>query len=332
MLSLLNDILDLSKLENSSMILEESHTSLQAIAEEVMSLFNLSYRERDVEGKVIIAQDVPDLVKLDGMRLKQVLFNLVGNAFKFTSNGSVTLNVELVYAEEGPRIAFQVIDTGIGISEGDLCKLFQRFQQVSTSTSRQYGGTGLGLAIVKDIVELMGGEISVQSDLGIGSCFSVLIPFHDQKKAVAADTVKIPLREMSKIPPLSILMAEDNEINQHYFQALLEIYGHKLKIVSDGLAAISEVKNSGLHYDIILMDMLMPGMNGIETTRVIRAMEGAESNIPIVALTAFVDKDTISKCIEAGMQGVAEKPIVEVDFTAQIMNALRETAGWKDSD
>ncbi len=304
LLTLLNDILDFSKIEDGRMDIEDVDFDLNKLVNSVIMLMSGRTEGKRVDLKAEISEEVPQIVKGDPTRIRQVLLNLVGNSIKFTEKGHVKLVVKGY--DEGtlkPKIYFAVEDTGIGISEDAKQKLFNPFSQADSSISRKFGGTGLGLAICKKLVEAMGGSIKISSKLGQGSVFFFTLPLNagskefSEEKTFAIDRAK----------PINILVADDNEINQRVVSGLLEKEGHTVKTVGDGKMALEEVQIN--KYDAVLMDMEMPVMDGLAATQNIRALDHASASIPIIAMTANVMKEDMKKCTNAGMNGYISKPI-----------------------
>ena len=273
-------------------------------------------------GNIIIAEvgEIHSLiVEGDPTRLRQVLGNLVSNAVKFTKQGSIKVRMRHVPAEAGLRLEFEVEDTGIGISEAEMGRLFQPFSQVDTGTARQFGGTGLGLAICKRLVSMMGGEIGADSRFGRGSVFRFSC-------MVGKGTLSSPKHEpqMAPVEPMDILLAEDNAINRMIIQVGLEKLQHRVTVVENGLEAYEAA--SGRRFDLVLMDMQMPVMDGAEATRRIRALTKPLSDVPIVALTADAITEHREAYVAAGLDGFLTKP---VDWNALEMILARHHRGSK---
>ena len=328
LLAVLNDILDLSKVEAGRMELEILPFALIDTVQDVISLLAV---RAEALGLSLVLQSPPDLPPVlcgDASRLRQVLFNLIGNALKFTERGGV--RVELAHrllADGRIKLLIAVHDTGIGIAAGELPRLFTRFSQADSSTARRYGGTGLGLAITREIVALMQGEINVRSELGQGSCFSVELPL-----ALGSLASLRPDGEpswpaqggtpLAQLPPLRILAAEDNAVNQLLIKALIEQGGHFCDMVSNGIEALHQVQAA--HYDLLLMDIQMPEMDGLAATLAIRALPAAVADIPILAMTANVMAEQQDEYLQAGMNGVVSKPIDPRRLAAAILAVLPE--------
>ena len=265
--------------------------------------------QKNLELIVSTGDTLPNRVVGDEARLRQVLLNLLNNAVKFTPSGRVELALEhrsLSATEE--YLCFSVIDTGIGIPATKRDGLFQRFSQVDGSRNRQYGGTGLGLAISKQLVELMGGSISLESEAERGTTVRVEVTLsRSSVTPVRTSDARMPQDIVVAARPGRILVAEDIEINQEIIRAVLEAAGHSVEVVSDGAQAIKAVREKG--YDLVLMDVQMPGVDGVEATRHIRTMAAPKGGLPIIALTANVYGEQIASFLAAGMDDHVGKPI-----------------------
>jgi signal transduction histidine kinase/ActR/RegA family two-component response regulator len=327
LLELLNDILDFSKIEAGRLDLNPIEFSLRQCISDTGKILRLPAQEKKLDLELHVDEAVPDRLIGDPYRLRQVLTNLLGNAIKFTAQGSVGLNVT---AEPGPdgqedvRLKFSVTDTGIGIPADKQHVIFEAFRQADGSTTRKYGGTGLGLAICSRLVGMMGGEIWVESEPGRGSGFHftaclVRVP---ERANEAQPTDSISLRNMlaavgtsaSRVRAgLSVLLAEDNAVNQRLVSRLLEKRGHRVMIASTGQEAVKFAAQES--FDVILMDVQMPDMDGLQTTAAIRALEQRRgTRTPIIALTAHAMKGDRERCLAAGMDNFVNKPIDAVKF------------------
>jgi signal transduction histidine kinase/DNA-binding NarL/FixJ family response regulator len=304
LLTILNDILDFSKLEAGRLELVTEDFDLARVVGNVEALMMPRAREKGLVLHAWVAPDVPTALRGDAGRLRQVLLNLVGNAIKFTDTGEVRVDVMLggVPSERVP-LRISVFDTGIGIAPEAQSQLFQEFTQVDTSATRRFGGTGLGLAICRRIVEAMDGEIGVESEPGAGAIFMVAIAFERAHAPLAPESESsAPI-----VTPLRILLAEDHPVNRQVALGLLTRHGHTVDVVVDGAAAVDTAR--GGSYDVILMDVHMPVMDGIEATRAIRGFPGAAGRVPIVGLSASVLKEETDVCFAAGMDEFLPKPI-----------------------
>ncbi|TGK41511.1 MHYT domain-containing protein [Leptospira andrefontaineae] len=313
LLRLLNDILNTAKLEKGAVELEEMDFSLFKLIAELKSTLGISTRKKNLEFEVIQGPDLPEFYKGDSLRIRQILMNLIGNAVKFTDNGKVSLKVT---REEG-KLHFAVQDTGIGIQADRLDKIFEPFTQADISTTRRFGGTGLGTTICKQLTELMGGKIWAESILGKGSTFHVLLPLeegkHRQENKIQAGI---------KLPALKILVVDDVEKNTELVSLLLQNLGHKVESSYNGEDAVKKVTTGS--FDLVLMDVQMPGLDGRQATRVIRMHEIQEnvSRTPILALTASVFEEDKNAAAAAGMDGFVSKPVEMDQMIAEIARVL----------
>lgn len=318
LLVIINDILDLSKLEAGKMELESISFRVEDLLQQAFVSMQFKAREKGLHLITEVSPDVPKVIKGDSSRLTQVLINLIGNAIKFTETGTVTVKAELDMDNSG-MIRFRVIDTGIGIPKDKLGSLFESFTQVDASTSRKYGGTGLGLSISKTLIELHGGKVEVRSQEGKGSEFSFIIPLipGNENEIEAGNK---PVVNAALLNGIKILVAEDNDYNQIVIEDTLKglIDNVTVDIAENGKVALDKhLKNT---YDIILMDMNMPEMGGIEATEYIRTKTGADKNkIPILALTANVMEKDMAKITAAGMNGYIPKPFTQEELLSGLL-------------
>jgi signal transduction histidine kinase/ActR/RegA family two-component response regulator len=304
LLAILNDVLDISRLEAGTLRLQSQPVDLKRMVADVRALMSAPAAQKGLGLQFQVDAGVPAQVALDDTRVRQVLFNLLSNAIKFTERGGVVLDV----VARDRQLVFGVADTGIGMDERTLPRLFQRFSQGDDSTSRRYGGTGLGLEISRSLARLMGGDITVESTPGVGSRFELWLPLQE---------VAAPPREAAPTAPaatasnalrrLRLLVAEDNEVNRTVLAAMIEREGHDWHFAHDGRAAVQAAQAQD--YDLVLMDLHMPEMDGIDATRAIRALPGDKAQVPIVALTADAFADTRTRCLEAGMNDFLSKPV-----------------------
>jgi signal transduction histidine kinase/CheY-like chemotaxis protein len=334
LLTVINDILDFSKIEAGKLEIERIDMDLRATVLEVARLLTIHARQKGVEVKAFIDSSVPETVKGDSGRLRQVLFNLVSNAVKFTEKGEVSIDLRVADRDEGGMtVRCEVRDTGIGIAVDRIGGLFRPFTQIDASTTRKFGGSGLGLSIVKQLVGLMGGETGVSSSVGVGSTFwfttRVEVSFPPAALG-AADRDRHPRAQTpmpNDCPPAQsigrkyrILLAEDNAVNQKVACRTLEKLGYLVDMVADGRLAV-EAWRAG-HYDLILMDCQMPQLDGYEATQEIRALEAGRGRIPIVALTAHAMKGAAEQCTGAGMDAHLTKPIDRAQLQACLARYL----------
>ena len=334
LLSLIGDILDFSRGESGKLVLQPVDFDLSLIVDDVCRLMDQRAQQKDLEFHWHVGSDVQRQVQGDPDRLRQILFNLVANAIKFTENGSVEVSVRPVRgAEESDLVRFEVRDTGIGLSPEQKDRVFERFTQADASTTRRYGGAGLGLAISRQLVGLMDGEIGVESTPGAGSQFwftARLQPVaendQDEPELLGMGTGKAVSRLGGQLPldmDLSIgahvLLAEDNPINQQLGSTMLEGFGCTTVVAENGRVALEAYRSTD--FDVVLMDVHMPEMDGFEATRRIRDYErdGKRARTPIVALTADVLEGALEACEEAGMDGYVSKPFTKAD----LLDALR---------
>jgi PAS domain S-box-containing protein len=310
LLNLINDILDLSKVEASQLELEQTNFSLNDHLEIVTEMVAARVNEKGLTLVCEIAPNVPTDLVGDPTRLRQVLLNLLGNAIKFTQSGEVSLRVELNADPSNPTaLRFTVSDTGIGISDDKLGQVFERFTQADSSTTRRFGGSGLGLTISKRLVELMGGRIWVESEVGKGSAFAFAVPFEIWTGANRPMAVPVGTNPEPPLPALRILLADDSPDNCTITIAYLEDTPYQVEIAETGAIACQMFKAG--HYDLVLMDRQMPVMDGLTATRTIRAWEQAndKSPTPIIALTASALKGDREMCLAAGCTAFLTKPI-----------------------
>jgi signal transduction histidine kinase/CheY-like chemotaxis protein len=341
LLNTLNDILDFSKVESGKLDINKINYDFHGVLENSVRILHPIAEHKGLALNLEIAPDVPHSVHGDPHRIQQVTLNLLNNAVKFTGKGSVSLKASYIAGDAAndqkpaepdkpaigsrPRLRVEVADTGIGISKENIGKLFSAFSQADSSISRKYGGTGLGLSIARSLIGLMGGRIDVFSEEGKGSTFWYEVPF-ETPVAEAADAAADAAAEA--VGPLNILVAEDNPVNEQIITRLLTQKGHKVTNVRNGNAAVAAVK---VHpYDLIFMDVNMPGMNGIDATVAIRASGPKLKAIPIVGLTANVLEEYVRKCYDAGMVAHVGKPFEPATIhatLARVMKASKQQPG-----
>ncbi len=329
LLVIINDILDFYKIESGKLIVEKIDCNLENIIENSIKLLELKAEEK---GLVLKAEKLSGSIQkniiTDPTRLGQILINLLSNAVKFTNTGEVCFTCKLL--EDNPtdqRILFSVADTGIGIKPENLKHIFDSFSQADETTSRKYGGTGLGLSISKRLVEKLGGKLQVKSTVGQGSEFSFEIKFQKGKANTILPEEQI-LTENSFLQDLRVLLVEDHDINRYITQTILESWKCKVDWAENGLIAVEKVKNN--YYDIILMDMRMPELDGIGATEIIR--EELHSKVPIIALTANAIKGDSEKCIKAGMNDYLSKPFKKNDLYEKLTALMGDTNAFSDQN
>ncbi|KAB2921132.1 MAG: bacteriohemerythrin [Dechloromonas sp.] len=311
LLSVINDILDISKIEAERLSLEVVDFRLAEVLEHLADLVGHKVAEKDLRLVIDVAPELAGRALCgDPLRLRQILFNLCGNAIKFTGAGSITVRVRVLgEGTQGTTLRFEVEDTGIGIALADQARLFQAFEQADGSTTRQYGGTGLGLAISKRLARMMGGDIGVVSTPGAGSTFWFTAHFGAAgcTGEVAGVPEEAPERRLrDECSGMCVLLVEDEPINQEVSRGLLEEVGLAVEVADDGSAAVACCRNQS--YDLILMDIQMPRLNGIDATRQIRDLPGHE-HTPILAMTANAFEQDRQTCLEAGMNDHIPKPV-----------------------
>lgn len=316
LLTVINDILDISKLEAGRVQIEQVPFDVKELVDGVFAITGAAASEQGVTFNAVVAPHVPRFLIGDPVRLRQILMNLASNAVKFTDDGTVTLSIDVRdRTDEHVSLAFQVADTGIGMTEEEQETLFQRFSQADTSTTRRYGGTGLGLSICKELCELMGGQIWVRSRKGHGSTFGFVLDY-DLADVVSLARLEEPpefcWRDDEADRPLNLLMAEDNRVNQKVARSILLKMGHHLTIVPNGVEAVEAAKTG--QYELILMDIHMPEMDGVEATRRIRKLRGEIASIPIVAITANAMVGDREKYLASGMDDYISKPVKPKDI------------------
>lgn len=323
---LINDILDLAKVDAGKMIFEKTPFKIQSSISAMLHLFETKIQEKNLMLTKLYDTNIPEVVLGDPVRLHQIILNLVSNAVKFTSTGEITMSVRLIAEDDDKtKIEFAIKDTGIGIANNKLSRIFDDFQQATSGTSRVYGGTGLGLAIVKQLVESQGGTIYVTSIPNKGSTFSFQLHFLKTTKEAPLDNELLELD--SEIKNIKVLVVEDIALNQLLMKTLLDDFGFDRDIAGNGKIAIEKLRTKS--YDIILMDLQMPEMNGFEATSYIR--NEMHSKIPIIALTADVTTVDLEKCTLVGMNDYIAKPVDERLLYSKIVNLVKKLGPKKTS-
>lgn len=318
LLSLLNDILDFSKIEAGKLELEYIPFDVRSLINELAVLLKQKADERRVVIKTELDSEIPEVIRGDSVRIRQILSNLLTNAIKFTEDGDVTMRVSVLEKDDSyARLRFEIIDTGIGISENVQRKLFNSFTQADGSTTRKYGGTGLGLAIVRQLVTMMRGRLGVNSEPGKGSTFWAEIAFEIAHEIASATSEKKPVEEVLELEGLALLV-EDNPVNQVVAKKMLEKVGIKYEVVNNGEEAVNRLQQNH-DFDLVLMDCQMPVMDGYEATQRLREYEKENrlEHLPVIAMTANAMEGDKDKCLAAGMDDYVAKPVKQ--------QALRET-------
>jgi signal transduction histidine kinase len=306
LLTIINDILDISKIEAGMMTFEEHTFSVKDIFKSLSVMLMGKAKEKSLELVFTCDENVPDSLLGDPTRLTQIIINLAGNAIKFTPKGKIDVHVKVLKNENGnTMLEFSVKDTGIGIPADKLEHIFERFRQAESHITRKYGGTGLGLSIAKQLVELQGGTLSVKSESKIGSTFLFYIPYKKSVEVIHEAEIAGEKFNMEKLSKLNILLVEDNQLNVKLMLSLFSEYNLELQVAENGSIGIEKLRE--YKFDIVLMDMEMPVMNGYEAATIIR--NEMKSNIPIIAMTAHAMAGEKERCLSLGMNDYISKPI-----------------------
>jgi two-component system, sensor histidine kinase len=331
LLALLNDILDLSKIEAGKMLLEHVPFNLCNVLEDCAKVQAAKAGQKNVDLKFESGIRGGAGVLGDPLRLRQIVTNLLSNAVKFTDRGCVRLRVEEVSrSEEKLAVRIEVRDTGSGIPEEKLAEIFEKFTQADTSITRKYGGTGLGLAITRRLVEMQGGEILVESKMGEGSAFFVNLTFGATKLPEDEPPAAEPEKDVqTEGTSARILLVEDNVVNQKVVLAMLRRKGYRIDIANDGREALGRLESAKRSYDLVLMDVQMPVLDGLETTRILRR-DARWERLPIVAMTAHAMTGDRERCLESGMNGYLAKPIQLAHLISTIEHYLMPAASSHD--
>ena len=334
LLGIINDILDVSRIESGKLQMEKTGFSLEGVVTRSIALLSLKAKDKGVTLEHQVSPDIPDALVGDPLRLEQVLVNLLGNAVKFTETGSITLQIQRGTAQSDPdqlTLEISISDTGTGMDEQTLARLFKPFSQGDTSTTRTHGGTGLGLTICRHLVEMMGGTISVTSSPGKGSCFRFNVNFGinaiaSTRRGIKADRAALIQRYQS-LKGLHLLVAEDHPINRQIAREILEVVGIQVETVDNGREAVAFMQDHGDSIDLILMDIQMPIMDGYEATQEIR-QRYSRNRLPIIAMTAHALNEERERCLSSGMNEHLAKPIVVeklYELLARMTDRLPET-------
>ena len=319
MITLISDILDLSRIEAGKLVLEISDFSLRACIQETINTQLFSIRQKELTIQTDIPDNLPDILNGDHLRTRQILLNLLSNAIKFTARGFISINVRQVFKQGETRalIRMSVSDTGIGMSEEQLERIFAPFEQADSSTTRRYGGSGLGLAICRRLAELMEGRVWAESHEGVGSTFYVELPFTVQAAATLQQSKQGNSGQDQQTRPLAILLAEDNRINAEFIVKILGRMGHLVTAVEDGQQALEQLKRQ--QFDCILMDIQMPVLGGDAATKIIREQEKQTgAHIPIIALTAHAMNEERERLLTQGFDAHVAKPVDIAQLLAEL--------------
>ncbi|HEU5147389.1 MAG TPA: ATP-binding protein [Chryseosolibacter sp.] len=320
---IINDILDLAAIDSGKLRFENIPFNLHDLLPSLVGMFAYQAKEKKIELGYNIQPSLNRILLGDPVRLNQILINLISNAVKFTHSGKIEIQCSAVERQKaGCVVKIQVIDTGVGVPSDKLDKIFESFSQADASVTRKYGGSGLGLTIVKQLVELQRGTIEVRSEEHKGSNFIVRIPYAFAKSHRVKKTAEpaVPLLSNRKLDGMKVLLVEDNDINRLYAKSILNQWNCNVDIAENGLVAIEKIKYN--FYDVVLMDVQMPVMDGYEATRAIRIMDSHMRHAPIVALTANATKTDIEKCLSSGMNDYLPKPFTPDDLYRKIAGEM----------
>ncbi|MGE0917018.1 ATP-binding protein [Trichlorobacter lovleyi] len=323
---LINDIIDFSKIEDGQVELEEVDFSLRATINNIIKTQHADLHIKGLDLLIDIPHTVPDALRGDQLHTKQIILNLLGNAIKYTVQGTIRLAVSVIEQQEDQiLLQLSINDTGVGIDEENLAKLFAPLLRTSSPANQKLGAKGLGLSISRRLVELMGGRIWAESNVGVGSSFHLALPFIVARRTAASDTEEEQdvISSQWQGPALQILLAEDNAINQKFAVTILERMGHRVTSTNNGKAAVQLWKQGT--FDLILMDIQMPLQDGKAATAAIRkAEDGTDRHIPIIALTAHALQEEKLQLLSSGFDGYVPKPMEISVLTSEMYKVLRQ--------
>lgn len=324
---LINDVLDMNKIESGKVLFEKDHFRLYEVLQNIEKTFEPKLKTKGLSFNTNL-KDIPEYLIGDKVRLNQVFSNIIGNAVKFTHDGGVTVNASVLKQDEDKvKLKFEIVDTGIGIADSKIESIFDDFTQIDNSNTRKYGGTGLGLSICKKLIHLQGGNISVQSSVGRGSTFTIYLTYGhsqgvDENNATPAVVKKVPKDRFKGFKGAKVLLVEDNPVNVIVTNQFLKIWDFKVEVAKNGAEAISRVSDT--NFDIILMDLQMPIMDGFEATKNIRKMsDSVKSGVPIIALTASAMIEDRKHVLNVGMNDHVSKPF----NPDELFNKMRKLIG-----
>ncbi len=310
---IINDILDLASIESGKLQFEKIGFNLNDLLHSLIETFGVQASEKGIELSYTISKDANKVFIGDPVRLNQVLINLISNAIKFTHAGYIRVSIQVEKIKgQIYRLRFDISDTGIGIPNDKLQKIFESFSQADASVTRKYGGTGLGLTIVKQLVELQDGTIRVKGKENEGSTFSFTIAYQLGKTEFFDETKLYKPKNNNQLKSASVLLVEDNDINRLYASSILKMWGCHFETAENGVVALEKIRNND--FDVVLMDIQMPVMDGFETTKAIRQGEPKKSKVPIIALTANATQKDFENCMVAGMNDCITKPFTQEDL------------------
>ncbi len=312
LIELINNVLDLSRLDSNEVELEAAPIEIRELLDTSLAALAFQAKEKGLNFAVVVEDDIPDYVEGDPTRLRQVLINLVGNAVKFTNSGEITIILDTAMN----RMRLRIIDTGIGIAKSAQAALFEPYVQAEATIVRRYGGSGLGLSIVKRLVHAMSGRITVQSTPGRGSIFTVFLPL---EPSGPPDFTTSELEDVD-VPPLYVLVVDDNAVNRMVLSRMLEEDGHDVVTVANGKEAIEYYRDHKI--DVIMMDLQMPVMDGVSATRKIRTMSYGKSSVPIIAVTANVATESPEQILASGLNALLGKPYKKEELRAALAEVI----------
>jgi PAS domain S-box-containing protein len=311
---IINDILDLASIESGKLKLEQIGFNLNDLLQSLISTFSHQAKEKKISLRAELQDEANQIFIGDPVRLNQILINLISNALKFTHTGSIIIKCAVQKQEKiNCHLKFEVSDTGIGIPKDKLKTIFESFSQADASVTRKYGGTGLGLTIVKQLVELQEGTITVSSQVDVGSVFTFILPYQKgDVKAINQNSLQSGNHSNKSLKNLKVLLVEDNDINRLYASSILKTWGCDIDTAENGFVATEKIKNK--QFDVVLMDIQMPVMDGFEATKTIRAFDSPKNKLPIIALTANASRRDVEKCLAEGMDDCIAKPFTPEDL------------------